>query len=238
MINVLVCDDNKEFLLSLKKEIDKIILSDKYGDFEYKISCFSSSESALRFCEKTGLDIAFLDIDMPNVNGFELAKAIHSHNAEALIIFVTSYDNYVYSSLRYRPFRFIRKSHMNIELSEALQSALDEILFENKFLDLGSKYFNERILISDIVYFESKRNYAETVCKYGKKYMYRSTLSDLENNLKGFGFIRVHAAYLVNMRYIVRIDKSSVELPGGVKINISRRLYPQAYKAYSEYLRR
>lgn len=238
MINILICDDNKDFLSLLKNGINNIISSGKFADLEYRISCFNNSRTAFQFCSDCVPDITFLDIDMPEINGFNIAKEINEKNSNAMIIFVTNYENYVYTSLRYRPFRFIRKSHIDTELHEALQSALNELLCKNKYLELGSKYFNEKIFISKIIYFESKRNYAEIVCKDGNRYLYRSTLADLEKSLKCFDFLRVHAAYLVNMKFIDKLHKSTVELCNGELINISRRLYSQVHKSYSEYLRK
>lgn len=238
MINILICDDNEKFLSLIKNSISQIILSEKFADLEYKISCFNNSSAAFQLCADCAPDITFLDIDMPEINGFNIANAINEKNKNAIIIFVTNFENYVYTSFRYRPFRFIRKSHIDAELSEALQSALNELLCKNKLLELGSKYCNEKIFISDVIYFESKRNYAEIVCKNGNRYLYRSTLSDLEKSLMCFDFLRVHAAYLVNMRCIKKLHKNTVELCSGDILNISRRLYSQVYKSYSEYLRK
>lgn len=238
MINILICDDNKEFLSLMEKNINKIISSGRYADYNYKVSCFSNSRPAFQLCADCVPDISFLDIDMPEINGFNIAKELHDKNSNALIIFVTNYENYVYTSLRYRPFRFIRKAHIDTELQEALQAALNEVLCQNKFLELGSKYFNEKIFILNIVYFESKRNYAEIVCKDGKRYMYRSTLADLEKSLKYFDFLRIHAGFLVNMKHIHKIHKNIVTLCNGEQISISKRLYTQVHNSYSEYLRK
>ena len=238
MINILICDDNKDFLVLIKKYIDEVILSGKYSDFEYKTECFTDSDFALCRCVETPPEISFLDIDMPNPNGFEIAEKIHERNPNAIIIFITGYENYVYSSFRYQPLRFLRKSCIDKELSEALNCALTKLLCKNKYLELGNKYLNERVLISDILYFESKRNYAEIVCDDNKRYLYRSTLSQLETKLKNYGFLRIHAAYLVNMSYIVKIYKDTVFLINDTQLKISRRFNMEVQRSYSEYLRR
>ena len=153
------------------------------------------------------------------------------------LLFLLQVDNYVFSSLRYRPFRFIRKTYISQELNEALKSALNELVCRNKYLELGAKYFNEKIFLSNIIYFESKRNYAEITTDSGQKYLYRSTISKLEENLKVYGFVKIQAAFLVNMKHIHNIIKNTVIMDDGLEIIISRRLINDVKLKYSKYLR-
>lgn len=238
MINILICDDNKEFLSQIEKNISNIISDSSFSDFDFKVTAFDNPKSALEFCSLHKVDIAFLDIDMPEIGGFDIAEVIHSKNNDTLIIFVTNFENYVFSSLRYRPLRFIRKSHLDTELNEAMEAALHELVCKNKYLELGNKYSNDKIFFSDILYFESKKNYAEIVCNDGKRYMYRSTLTELENNLKHYDFMRVHAGFLVNMKHINRIFKNTVIMSNNEEISVSKRLSAEVHKTYSEYLRK
>jgi DNA-binding LytR/AlgR family response regulator len=175
---------------------------------------------------------------MPKINGFNIAGEINRRSDDTLIIFVTNYDNYVYTSIKYRPFRFIRKSKIAVEIKEALRSALNEIIYKNKYLELGVKYFNEKIFLSDVIYIESKRNYAELNATNGEKYKYRSALSKLEDELKSYDFVRIHAGYLVNMRHIHLIKDDVITLSNGEQLNISRRLHKSVLEQYREYMRR
>ena len=238
MIKIIICDDNKIFLSKIQEKIKFEIAIGKFGDIEYDISVFSSVNAAMNYCIEQNPDIAFLDIDMPESSGFDIADTIHNQNSNAIVIFVTDYDNYVYNSFKHKPFRFIRKEYVNNELPEALGSALNDLLSQQQFIILGNKDFNKKIFAADIVYFESKKNYVEIVCFDGNKYTHRSTMSSLESKFVPYFFIKVHAAYIVNMRYIQKIDKNEIELCNGKKINISQKNYSQVHKAFAEYLRR
>ncbi len=237
MIKIYICDDNSDFLKTIENKINACILSGRFADFEYGVNTFTDPDVAVKRIKENPPDIIFLDIDMPGTNGFDIASDISRNNPDIIIIFVTSHDNYVFSSLQYRPFRFIRKSYVAEELSEALNSALKELICRNRYLKLGSKYFNEKIFLSNIVCFESKRNYAEITADDGQKYMYRSTISKLEDKLGIYGFVRVQAAFLVNMKHIHGIVKNSVIMDNGLEINISRRLVNDVKSEYSKYLR-
>lgn len=238
MVRILICDDDKTFLSQFELKIKNIISKSRFNDFEYDIISFNNPETALRRINENPPDIIFLDIDMPEINGFNIAKNISENSKDTIIIFVTSYDNYVFSSFKYQPYRFLRKSHIYNELPEAVLSALNTLLCKSKYIELGSKYFNERILISDIIYFESKGNYAQITVQSGEKYMYRSTISNLENQLKIYDFIRIHAGYLVNMKHIDKIHKNIVYLSDGEQIGISRKFCNDVKYDFAEYLRR
>lgn len=238
MVNIIICDDNKMFLSKIQEQIKSEIAIGKFGDIEYNINAFSSVNIAMNYCIEQNPDIAFLDIDMPESSGFDIADMIHSRNNNAIVIFVTDYDNYVYNSFKHRPFRFIRKEYIRIELPEALSSALNDLLSQQQFITLGNKDFNKKIFAADIMYFESKKNYVEIVCFDGNTYTYRSTLYNLEQQFTSYFFVKVHAAYVVNMKYIKKIDKNEIELYNGKKINISQKNYSQVHKAFAEYLRR
>lgn len=237
MIKIYVCDDDSSFLKIIENKINVCILESRFDDFDYDIILFDNPNTAIRKINENQPDIIFLDIDMPEINGFNIAKKISENHKDTIVIFVTSHDNYVFSSLRYRPFRFIRKTYISQELNEALKSALNELVCRNKYLELGAKYFNEKIFLSNIIYFESKRNYAEITTDSGQKYLYRSTISKLEENLKVYGFVKIQAAFLVNMKHIHNIIKNTVIMDNGLEFIISRRLINDVKLKYSKYLR-
>ena len=238
MIKIVICDDNKEFLMQIEKKINELIVESEFSDYKYEYFVFNNSEEALKFCENCKVEIVFLDIDMPDVNGFDIADAIKRADKNTLIIFISNYDNYVYSSLIYRPFRYLRKSHLDTELPEALNSALKCFIDEGRFLELGRKNLYQKILLSNIIYIESNKNYCTIVSTDANRYDYRSTVSQLENKLKDSGFLRIHAAFLVNLKYIRKIYKNTVFMDDGRQINISRRFQEQTKAAFSQYLRK
>lgn len=106
-MRIAVCDDNKVTLDFLCDEIGREFSKTKADFF---LDAFENGVDFLSQHEKAPFDFVFLDIDMPNINGFEIAERINKDNS-SLIVFVTSHDELVYSSFRFQPFRFIRKNH-------------------------------------------------------------------------------------------------------------------------------
>lgn len=161
MLTILICDDEKLFAESLCIKLRDIIAKGKYCDFQYDIIVSSNSTLAIDYCINNTVDIAFLDIDMPGINGFDMATVLNERQKNTKLIFVSNFDHFVYTSLKFKPFRFIRKSVIDKELKEAFDSALSEIFIDNGFLILSNKYLNEKVLYSNIMYIESKGNYVE-----------------------------------------------------------------------------
>lgn len=113
MIRIALCDDEPIFL-------DEWRISDGGG---VRVEKFTSGEELLRSHNAQPFDAVFTDIDMPYPDGFSLAERI----GDTPIVFVTNHDELVYSSLRFRPFRFVRKSHLDEELPEVLSALRMEL---------------------------------------------------------------------------------------------------------------
>ena len=96
-----ICDDDPKFCSCLRSKIENI-----EGSEDVKISVYTNASEIIDDCIST--DAFFLDIDMPDTNGFDVAKEIRKHSSKAKIIFVTIHDEMVYKSFEYAPFRFIR----------------------------------------------------------------------------------------------------------------------------------
>ena len=125
MVKFAVCDDEPEVLNHISDKLRE------YYPEKCEIKKYGDGESLLADCRKQLFDALFLDIDMPGLDGMELAKRIREHNECIKIIFVTNKDNLVYSSLKYVPFRFIRKTHFEEEFSEASVALQDSIVRTN-----------------------------------------------------------------------------------------------------------
>lgn len=115
MIKIALCDD-EESMVNLEK--DKLIEMASYQSLDIKT--YTDSKLFLEELKKEDFHIICLDIEMPNVNGMELAREIRAMGKESLLIFITNYENKVFQSLHYTPFRFIRKRYLEKELEEAI----------------------------------------------------------------------------------------------------------------------
>lgn len=114
-MRIAICDDDNEMLGRLKKDVIEI-----FGILKVNIEIFSFSDGKelLRTIQNDdeNFDLFLLDIDMPDVSGLEIAQMLREMSVNLIIIFISAYDNYVFDSIEYSPFRYIRKSRIKEEL--------------------------------------------------------------------------------------------------------------------------
>ena len=239
MIRIVICDDDPCFAATLTDGLTA--LAAKYeGDLDLKIGpTFTSPELVISFMEQMDFDIIFLDIDMPKITGFDLAAKISEKDPKALIIFVSAYDNYVYQSFAYSPFRFLRKLHLKEELPSAFNKAIEKCLSETQALSFNSTEGNITLRPSDVLYFENDKNYYNIYCENGATYKCRGTIKALEGVCTDKRFFRVHSAYIVNLEHIAETQNSStVIMKNGTVISVPSPRRAEFKEAYMKFVRR
>lgn len=231
MIRIAVCDDDREFSTRLKLMINKHFTEQAV---EFYTTVFNSGTDFLS--DKTEYNAVFLDIDMPNIGGFEIAEKL---NSDVLIVFVTAHDELVYSSLKFRPFRFIRKGHLENELSEVLADLNKEIFKNNadkKFM-IQAKSGEVVLNIDDIEYIEIYGHQIRIIIAGGAPLECYGSLSVLEKQLIDFDFVRTHKSYLVNCKYIFSIEKNRIILDNKTEIPLSRQKADIVKSKFKNHLR-
>ncbi len=117
-LRIALCDDNMFFLESFKSKLEAELSA---LQTEALITIFHSGRLFLD--QLSEYDAAFLDIDMPGFDGLRVAESVNRINPIP-IIFLTAFEELVYYSIRFRPFRFIRKTHIKEELGEAVRALM------------------------------------------------------------------------------------------------------------------
>ncbi|MDE7404666.1 MAG: LytTR family DNA-binding domain-containing protein [Lachnospiraceae bacterium] len=211
MYHVVICDDEKEILNDIYKKVracfDENNMSAKY-------TCIDDARELMECIRRERIDILFLDIDMPYYSGMDIAGYVNEQEWKTILIFVTSHDALVYQTFAYRPFGFIRKTHMDEELDELAKRVHKELLENQQELVIQKGQELSRILLNDIVYIEAEGNYLVLQLR-NDKLRIRETMTNIENKLYGKGFIRCHKGYLVNAGYIEKVKSTEIQLKLG-----------------------
>lgn len=239
MFRIVFCDDNSQYLVALKatvqKECEKIIPT---GEEVLVGPGFGSGEALLEYIKENHVDALLLDIDMPTLNGFEIARILSTEYPMIKIIFMSAYDNFVYSSFEYYPFAYLRKSHMSDELPKVLKRMVDKMNEAERQLVLTTTLGMKKVDVNSILYVESERNYYSVYLVHGKKYICRGPLSDFEKEISGFDFFRIHSAFIVNLEHVDRILENGFVLIKSTTLPIAQKRAPAFKKTYMEYVRR
>lgn len=221
-IHAAICDDDRSFGILLKKYISEYFQD---SAISVTLDVFSDSEALfLALRQKVSYQILFLDIDMPGLNGIDLAKRVRHLKHTPYFIFVSGVETMVFQSFTVNPFWFVRKRLWKKELKEALASLKKELLdHENHLISLTVGTSIYKIDILSLLYVECTDKVLHFHYPFPENNLdIKYKLSDLEELLAPMGFIRVHKGYLVNYRCIFNIDRSGILLDNGELIPVSK----------------
>ncbi len=168
-------------------------------------------------------DLLFLDIEMPGLDGFGLARRICSGKTDICLIFVSAHESFVFDSQEYMPFWFVRKGMLQRDLSLAME----------KYYRLKDGAGYQELP----VYIECKGHLLEIHRQDGKICKQYGSLKAMEEELSKHHFLRVHKSYLVNQEYIEEIGKREVRLADGTLLEMGRDRRKSLRDAMSRYER-
>ena len=187
--------------------------------------CLNALE-AISFLKNNAVDLIFLDIEMPLLNGMELAGLL---SVDTAIVFTTAYkehaaDSYSFNTIDYllKPItlkRFIAATKkIETHFQNQLPAERREIEDEDGYFFVKTGTELRKILLNEILYFESQKEYVKVVTNKFEVLTYRR-LKDIEAQLKP-PFTRVHNSFIVNIRQLTKIQASSIYI-GDKQIPIS-----------------
>lgn len=155
MIKIAICDDEKYFQEQVKIYIEEYLSA---KGILYEIKTFSSGSEFLNLgIELLQYSIIFLDINMDDINGIEVAQQIRTYSSDIYIVFVTAFLNYALDGYKVDATRYLLKGNDNF--NESIHECMDNIFYKmNYIVEKKEFFFNEEknIPIERIVYIESK----------------------------------------------------------------------------------
>ncbi len=237
-MKVAVCDDNKVMMEFLSRYIVENLTS---YNIPHEVSSFTEGKEFIFQHRRTPFDVVFLDIKMPDVDGFEAAKCVREISEKTYIIFVTTESSLVYDSFDYQPFYFIPKGNTEF-LKAKLKSVIGKLIeqFKSNYpicfeMPHGEKKY---VKTGEIIYVTSKSNYVDVVCKSETIHI-RRKLDELLDELPPKSFARINNRIIVNMGFVGRVDNTrmKVTLYDGTELNISRTYKAEFSEKYNIYLR-
>lgn len=220
-MKIAICDDVVEQISAVKS-----IISQKIEE-EIEFFTYSNGNDLIKDNKEYNFDLICLDIEMPEIDGFETASKIRENHEDAVIVFVTSKNSMVFDAFTFRPFDFVRKDSFEKDMTKTLKNFVSYIKNQNKFLVLQNTKETVRWKITEITYIESVKNDI-ILHRKNDSFSLRGNLKKKESELSGFGFIRVHSGYLVNYRFIEKFEKTNLILTDKTVIPISRNRYAKS----------
>lgn len=186
------------------------------------------------YSEEKDFDILLLDIEMPGMNGIDLAKKIRRESSVAQIIFITGYYEYFSDGFDVSALHYLLKPVDAGKLCPVLNRAADNLSFRQRSILVTDGNASIKLPLSDILYAESENVYIVLHTPQGE-YRTRMALAKFAEQLDET-FFKVHRSYVVNLKYIQKITRTQVFLINGDTIPISRGMYAKVHNALIQYL--
>jgi len=216
----IVVDDEQLARKLLEEYINKV------PHLELVAQCKTPLE-AMEVLQEGGVDLMFLDIQMPELTGIEFLKTLHDKPA---VIFTTAYSEYALEGYQLdvidylvKPFdfeRFIRAVNKAIDLIRLKQGAGGSSSNREEFLTVHADYKIYKLKLEDIEYIEGLKEYVSYFTK-DKRIIALESLKRLEEVLPGDRFMRIHRSYIVPLQKIKSVEGNQVDI-GSKKIPIGR----------------
>lgn len=198
-------------------------------------------------------DLIFLDIEMPQLNGFDLLDKLGKHESD--VIFTTAYNQFAIKAFKACALDYLLKPVDPEELKSAVLKAKNKksrVSTEQLSMLLSyvkpEKPKSKRIALTTtdhlifidtdkIIYCESDSNYTIVFLSSGEKIIVSKTLKDVEEILDGSDFFRIHASYLINMKHVTKFtrgDGGYVVMSNNQHITVSRKKKDEFFEMFSK----
>lgn len=236
MLDVIILDDEPKAIESLKWELTTFCPEVSI------VNTFTNPVEAQKFLRQNAIDCVFLDIEMPQMDGFQFLDELPDR--DFAVIITTAYDQYALHAIKERALDYLLKPIDSDDLAEAVKRVashkkntrisdkLEEVLLNlsNKKGGKNNRIgfsFDGKILFltsEEIICCESDGNYTNIYLENGEKVLVSQTLKKVEEKLPETDFFRIHNSYNINLNQVREYVKSDgyVVLMNGKKIPVSR----------------
>lgn len=206
MYRMVICEDDATQRKFLK---DCILKSVEDICTNIELLEFSSGEELLEQ-NLEGIDIYFLDIQMFELTGMDVAKRIRERDNTSEIIFITSLLEYIQDGYKVRAYRYLLKPIEYEDLKENILNCISDIISKREnFIIVEEQGISYKVGIKDITYIEIIKKDI-TIHTVHKDYNIKNRIKNLEQELSMYNFFRCHKSYLINMEHIDFIGKDNV----------------------------
>ncbi|MFL5773732.1 MAG: LytR/AlgR family response regulator transcription factor [Flavisolibacter sp.] len=223
MLKTVIIEDEPLSRKLMETYCEKCGLVKLYGSF-------STADEALEFLNEKEVDVLFLDVEMPGLNGFELLDRM---SYMPKVILTTSKVEYAYTAFQYDVVDFLKKPIQYNRFLGALNKVKSpngeqsDSAEDNFYIKSSGKFI--RLRYSEVLFVESLGDYVKYVTEDEKSYVAHSTLKMVEEKMSSGPFMKVHRSYIVNLDKIKDIKYYNLVIAGKT-IPISKSLKSEVLK--------
>ena len=230
-MKIAICDDEEKHLNLLKVNIEEYMK--QHG---IKAEFYTTTSSSEILESDVVFDFAFLDIQMPEIDGITLAKELKSRNSRVILFFITAFEEYQDEAMDLNIFRFFDKP-LDIErLYSGLDRAIEHLneSYIDVYLENDSRHI--KVPVDDIKYVR-RENRKNTVFTINGNYTVRCSFDELISKLPNTFFYLVHKSFYVNLHYITEYGYKEIYIDD-TRISVATRKQADFHKYWFNYVKR
>lgn len=237
ILKVIIIDDENGARESLHNLIEK------YCPQLEIVAKATNIEDAYKLINELAPQLIFLDIEMPNGNGFDLLQKFSSINFD--VIFTTAYDHYAIKAIKYSAIDYLLKpidiDDLKSAVEKVIQKQNDKLIKNEQILSLLNNLKPEQadkkialhegdgltfVRLKEIIRCESDGNYTTIILEGNKRIVTSKTLGEYEELFSNENFFRIHRSHLIHLNHIKKYIKGEggyVIMSDGSQVEVSRR---------------
>ncbi len=231
-LKIAICDDEQNQIEYLSGLVSAWADKNRHVA-EIKTYTFAKS-FLFDYAEEKDFDILLLDIEMPEMNGVDLAKTVRRENSTIQIVFITGYYEYFSDGFDVSALHYLIKPTDERKLLPVLDRAVGNLTYRQRSVLLTSSDGDVKVSLADICYVESQ-NVHVAVHTVSGAYRSRIPLAKFAEQLDET-FIKVHRSYIVGLKYVKKISRTDITMLNGNLVPISRGMYDEVHAALIKYL--
>lgn len=224
MVHIALCDDDTVFLNKLHLSVKEWFAKNR-PEQNAVIEAFTDGQALLN---DSDYDIFFLDIEMPKISGLDLAKQIKERYPHAIVIFLTSHQEFAMEGYRVSAIRYLWKLELDQYLSEALTAAMKEFskirrgnLSIQRYGSTSVLPFEEIIYVRHVLRFSQIHTVSYSIIKDNRGIQEIYSLLDAEQ------FVFIERGAFINLDYLFQIQGNEVVLKNNERLSVSRNMLPK-----------
>lgn len=216
-MNILICDDEHIYVQNIKKHVSNYFDEKRR---QVSIDDYVSGTDILNNLKY--YDIAFLDIEIDDVNGIEVANALKKINPNIIVFFITAYQSYLDEAMDLYAFRYLSKPLNVSRMYSGLDKAIK--LIDNSLLEviIREKKTISKIYANDIIYVEIIGRFTKVITK-NVAFETENDMNYWNEKLIAYCFFKTHKSFIINANYITKYERNHVILNNNYYIPIAYR---------------
>lgn len=233
-MKIAIVDDEEFYIQDVENKIKKY--QESHSDTILTVSKFKNGKEFLDSFMQDSYDLVYLDIQLVDNNGINIADVIHSTNPLCMIIFITSYMDYFNDSFIVHAFQYMKKPIKSDLFENELTRAIRDYQFNKKTFIFPTTVGNMVFEVDEIIYLETSYREYKVYTTGHSYYGSNKTITHLKEEILEYNFYKIQRSFIINLAHVRRYDRFSITMSNGDIIPISKKKYKEFKKRFLKFL--